>query len=764
MALPILGPVLNDFTTWSLQRGYPAVTVRDQLKNVLRLDNFFLDHNVKGLSDLTPNLFGAAWLYYHRLVPRVAGTVRQIERFLSEQGHLKSAPFQPKTPTDIELNSFSEYLCKLRGFEASTISSHVRYLKEFLNHIGYESRSNVWATLTLKDIENFLYCCSQRLNRYSLQQVVGIIRGFLRFQYEQGSLPRPFHNMIDTPRVYRLEQLPRSLPWETVRALLLSIDRSDPIGLRDYTLLFLVATYGLRSCEAVSITLDDIDWRKELIRISQRKTRNQLLLPLMDSVAETLIEYLKRGRPRLPFRQLFLRARAPHGPLKPASVSDIFQRWTDPSGLNIPFQGAHCIRHSFAVHLLRQGTPVKSIGDLLGHRTAESTCVYLRLATEDLRSVALPLPQGVAPHLNSTPQKKRFKPKADQKKATASPRKSNSLRSFLAEEINAYLQLKRSLGRGFVKETETLHSLDDFLATQPFSEDLTADRFTQWCKTLHGLSSTWRRRKMQIVRNFCLYRCRSKPQSYIPDALTFPHNHQPFPPYIISESEMVSILGATRYLRPGPRCPLRSETMRIALLLLYTTGIRREELLRLKWGDFDSEQTTLLIRATKFHKSRIIPLAASVAAEIKSFLSLRQKKRLPTDALSPLVWNGYHSPEGRSYTGTGLTANWHTLCTSLKIFTSKNKPPRLHDLRHSFAVNVLLRWYRTGENVQAKLPLLSTYLGHVSVVSTHYYLSFIEGLRSETSTRFHKNFGKVIIPIPPHPDASGLSQKSGGAS
>lgn len=111
---------------------------------------------------------------------------------------------------------------------------------------------------------------------------------------------------------------------------------------------------------------------------------------------------------------------------------------------------------------------------------------------------------------------------------------------------------------------------------------------------------------------------------------------------------------------------------------------------------------------------------------------------------APLVWNGYGGPEGKPYTGTGLAANWAALCTALGIFTRKGKPPRIHDLRHSFAVNVLQRWYQTGEDVQAKLPLLSTYMGHISIVSTHYYLTFVEGIRSEASTRFHQSFGKVI--------------------
>ena len=133
------------------------------------------------------------------------------------------------------------------------------------------------------------------------------------------------------------------------------------------------------------------------ILVSQRKTAAQLVLPLTDSVGDALVGYLRRGRPPLPYREVFLRGRAPAGLLRSTAVTEAFQAWARRSGLDIPFQGPHCLRHSYAVHLLRQGTPLKTIGDVLGHRNAESTCVYLRLDVEDLRDVALHLPAESAP-------------------------------------------------------------------------------------------------------------------------------------------------------------------------------------------------------------------------------------------------------------------------------------------------------------------------------------------------------------------------------
>jgi integrase/recombinase XerD len=177
-----------------------------------------------------------------------------------------------------------------------------------------------------------------------------------------------------------------------VITLLQSVDTVSAIGLRDYAMFLLIATYGLRASEVVAVTLDDIRWRHGSLRIYQRKTSSPLELPLTNEVSSAIVKHLKRTPPPPPQRRIFLRMRAPSGVLKPTAITEAFQCLVRKSGLNIPFHGPHCLRHSFAVHLLKNGTPLKTIGDILGHRTAESTSMYLRLATEDLREVALEVP------------------------------------------------------------------------------------------------------------------------------------------------------------------------------------------------------------------------------------------------------------------------------------------------------------------------------------------------------------------------------------
>src|SRR5437879_6108738 len=150
-----------------------------------------------------------------------------------------------------------------------------------------------------------------------------------------GRVPVGIGDEIDTPRVHRLEQLPRALPWETVRALLRSVDRTSAMGLRDYAMFLLIATYGLRVSEIVTLTLDDFRWRQGILRIHQGKTASLLELPLTNEVSSAIVKHLKRTPPAKPYRRIFLRMRAPIGALKPTAVSQAFRSLVQKSGLRI---------------------------------------------------------------------------------------------------------------------------------------------------------------------------------------------------------------------------------------------------------------------------------------------------------------------------------------------------------------------------------------------------------------------------------------------
>jgi integrase len=316
--------------------------------------------------------------------------------------------------------------------------------------------------------------------------------------------------------------------------------------------------------------------------------------------------------------------------------------------------------------------------------------------------------------------------------------------SALHPYIVRYIAMKQALGRGYQCEQVVLMSIDQFLVYQN-EHDLDANNFARWCHGKQHLANGSLRNHMRIVRNLCLYRHRSEPDSFVPDKHLFPSNHPPFQPYIFTDKQISCLLKAANELPPSPVSPLRAAVFRLAIILLYTAGLRRGELLRLTVGDYNPRNQTLTILESKFHSTRYLPLSPDTAREVDHYLSLRHQHHLPVDADTPFICNAQQG--GRAYTGTGLRRVIKDLMHACSIHTADGRSPRIHDFRHSFAVNALLRWYREGADVQAKLPLLATYMGHVSIASTEYYLHFIDELAAVSSARFASHYAALVLPL-----------------
>jgi len=318
-----------------------------------------------------------------------AATRRAFHRCLADHGR-----WQPdadaRTHSHV-LDAYRDHLSAVRGLSPSTVAQHISTVEVFLEET-LPAGLDV-GDLTREQIERHVVATGKRISRQSLQHWVARLRSFLRFCHTQNLMAARL-DAIDTPRVYRGELPPRAIPWSTVQELLRSIDRRQSTGWRDYTILYLMAHYGLRPCEVAVLRLDSIDWQAKTLRVEQRKTRSVLLLPLPDRTLRVIKRYLNAGRPGSTRPELFLRARGPSGPIKHTAVCNLYQARVARSGLALQGTSSYCLRHSFAMRLLERGVGIKAIGDVLGHRGLESTCVYLRLQLDALRDVALPVPQA----------------------------------------------------------------------------------------------------------------------------------------------------------------------------------------------------------------------------------------------------------------------------------------------------------------------------------------------------------------------------------
>jgi len=396
LSLPVLGSIADGFDDWLVANGYALLSRQGTIRMLRYVDTDLRHRQVKDVGHLTHAVLHDCWRTLRKPYPTWAGIVRTLERYLATNGLLAERRQTTATsPASILIEQYVNHMREVRGLSLSTVSHHRYTAQCFLQHL--DEMGIALKQTRACHLESYITKTGQRLSRPSLQHDISALRGFLRFLAIDGRVPAGLGREIDTPRVYGLEQLPRALPWETVRALLRSIDKTSAKGLRDYAMLLLIATYGLRASEVAAITLDDVRWREGRLRIHQPKNSSSLELPLTNEVSSALVKHLRRSPPPSPHRRIFLRMRAPICGFNPMAIANAFRSVIQKSGLSLPFQSPHCLRHSFAVHLLKNGTPLKTIGDILGHRAAVSTSTYLRLATEDLREVPLAVPESGRP-------------------------------------------------------------------------------------------------------------------------------------------------------------------------------------------------------------------------------------------------------------------------------------------------------------------------------------------------------------------------------
>ncbi len=307
-------------------------------------------------------------------------------------------------------------------------------------------------------------------------------------------------------------------------------------------------------------------------------------------------------------------------------------------------------------------------------------------------------------------------------------------RSSLAPRLEAFLNTRR-LGQRGRSTQKILRYLDRFLARElPPGQSITQAIAERWIDSMKELSTGTRINRISILRQFCRYLSHFDARTYTVPPSYLPRRTRPAP-YLYTPDDVRKIMGLARQL--GPPGSLRPLVVATAVGLLYATGIRIGEALNLTLGDVDLKRGVLQIREGKFHKSRYVPLSPSTTAQLASYLRQRRKAGFATAATAPLLVN----VAGAKYQHPRFTTVFLELLRKSGLRGPKGqRGPRIHDLRHAFSVSRLLRWYRQGANLGAKLPLLATYLGHTTVTGTQVYLHATSQLLESVASRFHTHF------------------------
>ena len=314
------------------------------------------------------------------------------------------------------------------------------------------------------------------------------------------------------------------------------------------------------------------------------------------------------------------------------------------------------------------------------------------------------------------------------------------LQSSLAVEIQNFINLRRLSGTDYQSQVQLLGYFDRFLLGQQQSNPrMTREITDAYQQSLSHLAPRTRSNRFSVLRQLCQYLARSNPYGYVPEPLRVIPSQGSHPPYIYSHSEIHALLTAASKLPPANS--LRPYTYQTLLGLLYSTGIRIGEALALNLEDFHRAEQRLYIAQGKFRKARWVPLSTSTCRALHQYLHKRLKLR-PRSPDSPLLLN----QRSRRLTPCTVHQTFHSLLRQCRIRHSKLTGPRIHDLRHTFAVQRLLGWYRDGLDLNARLPWLATYMGHVDVHSTHLHLQATPELIAQVDRRFYNHYLHQVKP------------------
>lgn len=301
----------------------------------------------------------------------------------------------------------------------------------------------------------------------------------------------------------------------------------------------------------------------------------------------------------------------------------------------------------------------------------------------------------------------------------------------MKERVDIYLSKRRHLGFELRVEGGELTNFAKYADKEGHRGPLTTDLVIQWISASKEGSSYSRARKLRIIRCFAKYYQNIEPNTEIPPPGIFGRGYRRTSPYIYSEEEINNLLNATQHLHPLNG--LRASTFRVLLGLLLSTGLRISEAIKLTENNVDLTNGLLTICETKFHKSRYVPLHPTTTKSLHEYRLIRKK------FVSMAKSNAFFLLDnGLPITVRKAEYDFRYLRQKLGWDKSCKKLPRLYDCRHTFVCRRLIAWYEEGKDIDQVIPLLSTYLGHVKVTDTYWYINGTPSLMNIATKRFEQ--------------------------
>jgi integrase/recombinase XerD len=400
-----IGSILDQYVDYLIGRGHTTNVVHQYVRAAEHYGHWLgARHGVVTADHLTR---ASAHLFLHEHLatcscpvplPRdlicCRATINHLLRMLDGRDPARRSP--PPTPHGPLLTEYDRFLQRTCGLSEHTRIYRLRYARQFLGS-RFGDDPPTLDGLRTTDVQDYLRQHAARLGPASVAVVACSLRSFFRFLTLSHGLHPSLAGVVPATPQWPMDRLPRSLTDGDLRAVLDRFDVRTATGRRDLAMMRCMSDLGLRVSEVVELTLDDLDWRRGVVAIRGGKGRRGRSLPLPAPLGRVITAYVLDGRPSSSDRHLFLRHSVPAGtPVTHTLIRGVFRRAYAAATGKTESVGTHVLRHTAAARMRAAGHSLKGIADVLGHRSADTTTIYVKLDVEALRAVALPWPGGAS--------------------------------------------------------------------------------------------------------------------------------------------------------------------------------------------------------------------------------------------------------------------------------------------------------------------------------------------------------------------------------
>jgi len=393
-----LGPHFDGFADYLMKRGYCDNLAMNTLGRCCAFNYFLVEQGITSCQSVSSSLIGpfltvclpdSQNIRNHPSKMNVTRALKKLFAYLIEAGIVQPEIEKPVIkPYSWMMESYLRYLREDCERAEVTIGRTRKKLIPFLDGLGKQVYRKRMKSLKAIAIEEYVKKHIKD-SRSNIQFLASTLRGFLRFCASRKYTAADLSGVIPTIPSYRLVSLPQGIEETVLQRILKAVSRDTPTGFRDYAILLVMMAYGIRGKQAAELLLEDINWERSTIRIRAMKGGKETLLPLLESVGEAILSYL-RHRPENSLRQIFLSTKAPFRPLTSLGIGLRIRTYMSKAGAKMPGGGSRVLRHSWAIRALAQDNPMKAIADVLGHRCLDTTFIYAKADLKTLRHVVTP--------------------------------------------------------------------------------------------------------------------------------------------------------------------------------------------------------------------------------------------------------------------------------------------------------------------------------------------------------------------------------------